>query len=235
MLDRLERRWRRWAATPGAHRELARWAVRDPALDGWRMADLDAPRSSPRADAMQAALVGLAQAGDQAAMLTLLNQLRPGLWCLARYGRRSAGGGPFPGPDDVVAVACERVLLHPLDRRPRSIAANILLDTRQRLGRAARPVTAGPPPGECAGPALDEPEVRSTDLDLIRRLMAALDGIGTDRRSRSLSAEVAYRAWILDQSAPMIAASVGLQPDAVRARLSRIRAAVRATAPPTND
>ncbi len=183
---------------------------------------------------MQAALVELAQSGDHAAMLTLLNQLRPGLWCLARHGRWAVRDGPVPGPDDVVAVACERVLLHPLDRRPRSIAANIVLDTRQRLCRSRRARVTHPLVA-CTAPAVDEPEVRSTDLDLLERLACALHATGADPRSRRLSAEVAYRAWILDESAPTIAASVGLRPDAVRARLSRIRAAVRAATPPTEE
>jgi len=176
---------------------------------------------------MQAVLVNLAQGGEQAAMLTLLHQLRPGLWCLARRGRAAIGDGRFPTPDDVAAVACETVMRHPLDRRPTSIAANLLLDTRQRLHRA---LIAGDCTTlrECHASPVDEPEVRSDDLDLLDRLAKVLDGLTTDSRSRRLSAEVAYRAWILDESAPTIAATVGLRPDAVRARLCRIRAAVRA-------
>jgi hypothetical protein len=74
----------------------------------------------------------------------------------------------------------------------------------------------------------DEPEVRTADLDLLDRLTDAIETSTTDLLSRRLSAEVAYRAWFLDEPAPVIAATVGLRPDAVRARLSRLRTAVRA-------
>jgi DNA-directed RNA polymerase specialized sigma24 family protein len=237
MLDQVRQWWAHWMATPRAERQLASWVADHPALEGWPLQQLETPRSSPRTDTMQAALVQLAQGGDQTAVLVLLTQLRPGLLCISRADRRrsemrdcATEGG------DVVAFACETILRHPLDRRPSSIAANLLLDTRQRLHRArgANPVDRGVP---IAGhrqadlATVDESEACIDGLDLVDRLASAIERSTTDRRSRQLSAEVAFRAWFLDEPAPTIAAAVGLRPDAVRARLSRLRAAVRATGP----
>ncbi|MGI9616623.1 MAG: hypothetical protein ACR2QO_27140, partial [Acidimicrobiales bacterium] len=99
--------------------------------------------------------------------------------------------------------------------------------------------TAGQPPTSrldlqppCC--TVDQPEVRVTDLDLLGRLTTAIERSTGDRRSKQLSAEIAYRAWILDEAAPSIASTVGLRPDAVRARLSRLRTAVRAAGPNTD-
>lgn len=197
---------------------------------------------------MQAALVHLAQAGDHAAVSTLLTQLCPGLWRIVGRGQRRRSGYDSVQPDDVAAVAYETIMLHPLSRRPTAIAANIILDTRQRLWRSsvaadrrtcsmfARTTVDGAPRAgrhrhPPLGPIVDQPEVRVTDLDLLDRLTAAIERSTGDHRSQQLSAEIAYRAWILDEAAPSIANAVGLRPDAVRARLSRLRTAVRAAGP----
>ena len=197
---------------------------------------------------MQAALVQLSQEGDHAAVSTLLTQLCPGLWHIVGRWRKRRTGCDAVQPDDVAAIAYETIMVHPLERRPRAIAANIVLDTRQRLWRAngvtdrrscwvfPNATTAGQPrmrrldqqPPCCT---VDQPEVRVTDLDLLGRLATAIERSTGDRQSQQLSAEIAYRAWILDEAAPSIANAVGLRPDAVRARLSRLRTAVRAAGP----
>ena len=191
---------------------------------------------------MQAALVDLAQAGDHAAATTLLTQLCPGLWRIVGRGHRHRSTCDAVQPDDVAAVAYETIMRHPLDRRPASIAANVILDTRQRLWRAAAaaarrscspPLRA--PAAWCPRPTrqpprgspIDEPDVRVEELDILDRVAIAIERSTGDPRSQRLSAEIAYRAWILDEATPSIAEAVGLRPDAVRARLSRLRAVVR--------
>jgi len=194
---------------------------------------------------MQAALVDLAQSGDQEALTTLVVQLRPGLLRLLRWVRASAirTESPSDTESEVLGTLTETVLDHSLQRRPRLIAANVLLDTRQKIwraqGRAMRSRDAmaraawsgvggdGGPIGHGERPEL-RPDLAVGAIDLVGDVAAALGTLPVTASSRRLTAEVAYRAWILDEPSGAIAAQVGLRPDAVRARLSRLRSAVRA-------
>ncbi len=85
--------WRRWWQSRSAQQRWRRWAVREPALLGWTVDDLAHPVGSQRTDAMQAALVAMAQQGNGDAATTLLVQLRPGLIRLAPPRPLSLPGG----------------------------------------------------------------------------------------------------------------------------------------------
>jgi len=253
--DDITRTWLRWVRSPRGGRTLRRWAGEDPALAGWTVEELAAPRCGERADAMQAALVRLAQAGDQAAASTLIVQLRPGLAGVAwrAWHRRCAGPRPFASMadtrDEVLSAFGETLACHRLDRRPTRIAANLVLDTHQRLwraagrddraaaaaavvsvaaaGRAARSGAAGPP-DEAASPAGSPDEVAGA-LDLTTAVAAAVHRLPGSEASRQLSAELAFRAWILDEPSALIARELGLGRKTVDVRLCRLRALVRAS------
>ena len=240
MFNDVVERWDRWAGSARGRRDLRTWARRDRVFDGWSAAELRAPTSSHRTDAMQAGLVRLAQSGDAAAATTLMTQLRPGLVSLTRWV--IAVDRRFHHVDEaeaeVVSVFWETLMRHRLDRRPRKIAANLLLDTRQHIwrsgGRQARTDAASVAAARtAAGPGdelarYDPPEEVVGQIDVLTSVAAALSGLSGSSRSRQLTAQLAYRSWILDEPNVEIARDLGLGSEAVNTRLCRLRSAVRA-------
>lgn len=131
-LSRVEDELHRLRGARGAE-VVAGWSKDCPALAD---AAVTAPAEVPawvwrlersEADRVLRVLVELAQAGDEAAVLTVLACLRPGLCALA--GRI---GVPV---DEVVSEATFVVFEFPFARR-RTVAGQLLLDTRKRLSRA---------------------------------------------------------------------------------------------------
>ncbi len=183
---------------------------------------------------MQAALVERAQAGDTMALMTLTVQLRPGLKRLIRFDRSRSEVGRTVAEieDDVVGLFSEVVLSHSLDRRPGRIAANLVLDVRQKLWRARCRARRHPPTESYDGrPAAEPPAADHQDriverLDLASDVSTVLAGLARDERSRRVTSEAAYRSWVLGEPSATVAETVGLRPDAVRARLSRLRTAM---------
>ena len=260
MFDEISRRWNQWAISIDGARTRRRWSEAHPTLKGWRVGELEQPQSSRRTDSMQAALVALAQNADEAAALTLLNQFRNGLAVLAR--RLVVADDRFDSMGDasgeVVGVFYEVVMAHSLERRPARIAANLMLDTRQRLwrtrtGRGCPPhIVAGPIPTSITqatprrfipsgsednsadpyerrlGPDTGHgPEAIAGELDLVHAVACAISSMKGGQRSRRLTAEAAYRAWFCDQAGTEIAKDLGIAEEAMRSRLSRLRAVVR--------
>ncbi len=224
--------WRRWLTGPRGRRAWIQWSRAHPALAGWEADTLARPRWSPAVDDVQRALVALSQQGHGRAATTLLVQLRPGLGQLVRSRQSTWGETRAEAVDEVRSAFYETLCRHPLERRPNRIAANLVLDTRQRLGRGA---AAGrrPPPvpdhdltGRAAAGAAGEIDPVG-GLDPALALGRAVTRLPGSERSRALTAEAAYRAWILDQPHRLIADELGLDRAAVRARLHRLRAAVR--------
>lgn len=216
-------RWRRWCHSPPGVRRRRWWSADQPGLLGWDPSGLENPTSSTRTDAMQAALVELTQSGDGAAAVTLLVQLRPGLLRLVRQ----LVAGPVPARSEAVAevrsVFFEVLTGHSLERRPTSIAANLVLDTRQRLHRNQQPATPEQP--SAAGWCDDVDQL--TSLGAIRALQDAADSLAGSAESRALTLNLGYRAWVLEQSPSAIARDLDLGPQRVRTRLHRFRAAIR--------
>ncbi len=133
----LDQDWCHQASRPRSRQALRCWTETQPALG--QFCDLDQmllhvhrrghPASSDR---VLAALAALAPTDDLAAR-ALLQALLPGLKALTHsFGWR---GDHEETAAAVVAGCWERIRTYPIDRRPRRIAANILLDTRQRVIR----------------------------------------------------------------------------------------------------
>jgi hypothetical protein len=221
--------WNQWARSTRGTKAMRAWGARDPALEGWPIAELRAPVASTRTDAMQAALVALAQEHETMAATTLAVQLRPGLTRVVRLAL--AGGCWVTGPDDapyhVLGVFYETLMRHPLERRPTKIAANLVQDTRQRIWRTSDgPRAKGPGLTRTTAMADEQPEPEAV-LDLVAEVTWALGQLAGSEASRRLTAELAVRAWILDQSRLTIAREVGLGHRADNTRLCRLRSVVR--------
>lgn len=102
---------------------------------------VDAVRSatSEEADVVLLHLATDSVAGSKIAARTLLQLLLPGTCRLA--ARWWALGDAEERAACAVAAVYERIRRYPVDRRPRSVAANILMDAGQDLWRAAKRAT----------------------------------------------------------------------------------------------
>jgi hypothetical protein len=139
---RLDTEWQHLVTSPAATAALARWRRLEPAIDG--LADLEALRTAvhdranlERADQILAALVRLAAVtghGDLLAARVVLQLLVPGA---IRLGQSLIAmiGDPSASEAAVFAELTILIRTYPWQRRPSRIAANLLLDCRQRLVR----------------------------------------------------------------------------------------------------
>jgi hypothetical protein len=135
-------------------------------------------------DRIHAILVGLAP-HDDLATRTMLQSVMPGLKALTMT-YRTAGDGLDDVASTVVAAAVSRIRTYPCSRRPRRIAANVLLDTRQAVSRSlCRPAVPVVPLIDAFARAAE----RATERDAVHELRLVLDeavrrGIvtGEDRR-----------------------------------------------------
>ncbi|MGV8910549.1 MAG: RNA polymerase sigma factor [Propionicimonas sp.] len=139
-----------WAALlPGPSGQLSDWAAAEPALDG--VADLggvlDLIRHRP--DDVLAALLRLGASGDHLAYRVVLQTM---LGMLVR----SCAGRPDLLPE-AISELWLAIAEYPLQRRPRSIAANLAWTVRRRLRSVPQPGQPVPePPGPGAAAVLAE-------------------------------------------------------------------------------
>lgn len=228
--------WKRWVTGPSGRPRRRRWAERAPMSARWSPDDTINPRSGPATNELQHVLVVDAQQGKVEAALTLLVQLRPGL---VRLARTAAGWDWYDGLDAVEetqATFFEVLYNLDLDRRGRAVAANLVLDTRQRLwrrcpvGRRRRAEPAPGPAPQWGDEAIARPLSRDSTADPVvalidvQRHLASLPGSPASRR---LSASIAYRSWFEDQPSRLIASELGLRRHVVDSRLYRIRESLR--------
>ncbi len=133
----LDHDWCCQASGSRSRHALRRWAEDQPVFG--LFVDLDQMlvhvhrRGHPAmSDRVLAALAKLAPI-DNVAARALLQAMLPGLKALTHSFRW--WGDPEETAAAVVAACWERIRTYPFERRPRRIAANILLDTRQRVIR----------------------------------------------------------------------------------------------------
>lgn len=136
VIDLLEQEWTQLEASASASRSLRRWRSEDSGLEGLatlaELRETVQDRTTPPAerDAILLALVRRAAADDLAAR-TLLQLLLPG--CKALIARFAWTDELDEVTAAVVAETFDRIRTYPVERRPGRIAANILLDVKQRL------------------------------------------------------------------------------------------------------
>jgi len=200
VVQRLEDEWGRLALDTSVARRLSEVCV---VAGGARsLGELERfvrAADAPTADAVLAALAARAAGGDYLAARVLLQLLLPGVrrlartwWALGDAEERAAAA---------VAAVYERIVRYPIARRPRRIAANILMDAGQDLRRslARRPAPQDPLPtgleaaeatsthpgielAETLADAVGEGLVSSSDAQLI----AASRIVGTPLREIAL-------------------------------------------------
>lgn len=143
--SRLDAEWHHLACSRAAATALHRWHRLEPALAPHH--DLESLRTTAHtrtdpatADVILAALARLAAVdghNDPLATRVLLQLLLPGAIRLARTLTPMLGDH-HSTQAAVLAELTIRIRTYPWQRRPRKIAANLLLDTRQRLTRHHR-------------------------------------------------------------------------------------------------
>lgn len=157
---RLDTEWQHLVAAPTTADTLARWSTIEADLAEY--SDLEAMRTAvhdradpERSDRILAALVRLAATsghGEPLAARVVLQLLIPGA---IRLGRRLSALLGDHATSEAVVFAELAILIrtYPWQRRPRRVAANLLLDCRQRLLRSHHRYHAE----ICAGLTLHDP------------------------------------------------------------------------------
>lgn len=170
IFDALERDWTDVVQRASAQAALWRWR-HEPALADAHCLTEILLRTRHGADPAQAdAVLGalVRRAGDDPmAARTTLQALQPGMISLAlRHGGRRH-------PDrasEIVSATIERIRSYPFERRPRAIAANVLLDVHQRMWRAAQrelPTIAIAPADWHWEPPRQEPEAVDEVIEVV--------------------------------------------------------------------
>ena len=145
LVRRMQDEWQALTGVQATGVALTRWGRAYPALAGY--ADMVALKTATedrsnkvRSDAILAALVRLGArdgGNDLLAVRVLLQLLLPGAIRLAQR-MTAITGDPLEAESDVLDELTVLIRTYPWQRRPRRIAANLLLDCQQRLTRAAR-------------------------------------------------------------------------------------------------
>jgi hypothetical protein len=142
LLDQLEADWRRITTDPTASRAMAE-ICHQASID--TLAELPAwARATTRdeVDAVFLQLADQARLGDELSATVLLHLLWPGVLGLVRRWR--ALGDIDERASAAVNAVYARIRTYPVERRPRAVAANILLDAAKELRRQANQVTFEP-------------------------------------------------------------------------------------------
>jgi hypothetical protein len=205
---------------------LARWKDLEPdlgpaaSLDG--LIELAHSRQPATSDAVLGGLLRLG-ADDDLALRVVLHAVMPGL---IHHARRFIAGGapPDEAAEALVAAAWQRIRTYPLDRRPRSIGANIVLDAQQQSGVALfRHAGIEVPDPQAAAGSPCRPDSTARLLAIVGH--AVRSGVVTAADARLVIATRVHGVPIQD-----LAHQEGIQPHSLRRRRLRIEASLAAAA-----
>lgn len=230
----LDAEWRGLVHSRAADAALAHWGGIEPVLDGF--VDLDALRAAvhdrvnlERGDRLLAALVRLAAVSghnDLLATRVVLQLLMPGA---IKLSSNLSWMADRPTSEALVlGELTAQIRTYPWQRRPRRIAANLLLDTRQRLTRAHhrtnREVPSGLDPDSQRrsepGPDEEDYEARIAAAELLRRT----------RRDGTLTkdeVQVLFGLYVCDLSSDELASATGRSRSTVYAIRQRAQSKLR--------
>lgn len=140
LIDQLELEWERLGRSRKGAEALEHWAERDREFEHFRDLDelVEFVHRRDQANAADRVLYRLVCRGltDDLAARTVLACMMPGAKNLTS-GYLWAHDNPDEAAASVLAAMWERIRTYPCQRRPAKVAANIQLDTRQRLSRKA--------------------------------------------------------------------------------------------------
>ena len=139
VLRQLDLEWERIGNGLSGRTALRRWASGDSHLGGVRTLDelvqrVNARGNPARSDAILLTLVSRAATDDLAAR-TVLQAMMPAVKNLTSKFSACGAWSAEETAAEVVAAMWERIRSYPVERRPAKVAANLTLDTRQRVWR----------------------------------------------------------------------------------------------------
>lgn len=231
MFTEITYKWQQWANSSKGLRLLRKWQLQHTQLRGWTMDELQNPRSCNRTDQMQACLVRLSQAGCDNAALTLAQQLSPGLKKLTRTIGKSEISH---SASEVISTFYETLLRHNLEARPNKIAANLILDTRQKFHRSH---LAEVKRTEAFKQAAFTAQTEIQPVTQIVNSLCALNAVGKAMKKyhrgapNSNASEIAFQHWVLGMPTKEIAEAHGVSQSVITSRLWRLRKTLRQEIP----
>jgi len=148
-------------------------------------------------DQVLGGLISACQQGYDMAGRVIVQALLPKLILMSR-------AYPYPGVDHLLSALWLRIMRYPLERRPRSVAANLVLDAKKDVVAEARMLLA--PPLE----AYDEDYSAHSVLALARRF-----GLATEK-----SLQIMEKVYLEGWPSARVAQVFAISPAAVRRRCS---------------
>lgn len=216
-IDQLERDWQRELRSPALHRRFDEWKNTEAALARFEDAPallrfLRGPRAGTEKDAVLRALLALARSEPTAGRL-VLEAVSPGLKKLA--GRLLTDAREREELwSAVMACAWERICTYPVERRPRKVAANLLLDTLR--GTLAALSAGRPAPSTQTFPVqLEAPPQCDSDVDALLAQAVAAGAVSEEE------AELILLTRIDGASLKVLAADRGVSFDTLKHRRHR--------------
>lgn len=228
LFARIDAEWSTFVGRPSVQRRFGEWQRAD--VDLARFVDLDqlvrfaqTPGQPAASDDALRCLARRSQT-DEVAARALLQCVLYALPQLATRFRPAAGGDADEVAALVVATAYERIRTYPVDRRPRHIAANIVLDTRQIVSRTlCRP--------RVTEVLADDPAILaapSACLSAGAQLIQLLDEAVRAERVDPRDARIIVLTRIYDVPADELAVEYRCLPHSLRRRRLRAEAALAA-------
>ena len=220
VIDQLNDEWTRLSNDPAAAVALQRWTHDHPVLThpnpgnlvDWVRHHRDRPDVT---DPLLAALAALSPAEPLAARI-LLQLVLPALTLFtARQRDRNEAASA------IVALAYERIRTYPIERRPRAIAANIVMDTRKRYYAAHHAEPAADRQAHQRHLAVDDDTLSVDVADLLRTAL-------TRRRIDPVNARLLLLSRVAGVPISELAAHSGMRPSTIRQRLHRTQNQLRA-------
>ena len=226
MFNKINDKWNSWSQTPLAKKELAIWRLKEPSLRHWDLCQLGKPAfGAQRVDEMQASLVRLTQANFSYAGLALVLQLRPALKNLSKFSKC-----PAERDSEVLSYFYEVLLSRDLNKRPNKIAANLVLDTKQKLYR--KMMKANRLEKTLQSQSVVEYYRKESAWGIespivtVEIIKSALNMQKNTQSNLRLS-EIAFRHWIVGDSIQEIADKFSLSKTAVTTKLWRLRKKIK--------
>ena len=230
LFQELELEWSDVVRSAAARDHLRSWAAAEPVLDRFTGLDdvvrftLEYGHPGASDDVLR---VFAAQAEhDQLAARVLLQALIPGLIPVA-VSFRSAFDNADDSAAQVVTAAYERIRTYPIQRRPRRIAANIVLDTRQTVSRALQRRARF---GEVPTAEIEQLVLAPHPVTAVDRLVHLVGDAVSRRVIDTRDARLILLSRVLDVSTADLAAEHRCLPQSLRRRRRRAETALAAIA-----
>jgi hypothetical protein len=215
LFQQLDKDWQRLVSDGDARQATARWRRTCPPLGdvlclAELVRDIRTAETPDISDGLLSALAAMA-ATDELAARTILQALVPGLSALTNALATLDDRNEIESA--VVASAWIRIRTYPHDRRPRQIAANVLLDVRKEVVRSHQ----RPNDERLESLAASSQPVTSNEFELPSLLDEGLAfGLLTERDVQIIRATRIQERTLIDESA-----SLGVGVDALRKRRAR--------------